>query len=59
MQNGSSLSINCRGSHQKVFWEKSVLKNFANFTGKELARSLVFDKVVGSETPPPVKFVKL
>ena len=65
MQNRSSFSINCTGSCQKLFWEKSVPKNFAKFTGKELSRSLFFDKVVGSacnfikkDTVPPVNFEK-
>ena len=29
-----------RGSHQKVFYKKGVLKNFVNFTGKHLCWSL-------------------
>ena len=29
----------------EVFFKKSVLKNFANFTGKHLCRSLFFNKV--------------
>ena len=30
-----------------VFYKKTVLKNFAKFTGKRLCRSLFFDKVAG------------
>ena len=32
--------------HRK-FYKKSVLKNFAKFTGKHLCQSLVFNKLVG------------
>ena len=31
----------------EVFCEKCVLKNFAKFTGKQLCRSLFFNKVPG------------
>ena len=31
----------------EVFWKKSVLTNFAKFTGKHLFQGLFFDKVVG------------
>ena len=60
------LSVNCRGSRQNVFWEKSVLKISQTSQGKNWLGVSFFDKVVGSacnfiwkETPPPVKFVKL
>ena len=33
-----------RSSHQEVFCEKGVLRNFAKFTGKHLCQSLFFNK---------------
>ena len=36
-----------RSSCPEVFCEKSVLKNFAKFTGKHLRQSLFFNKVTG------------
>ena len=36
-----------RSSHPEVFCKKSVLKNFAKFTGKQLCQSLFFNKVAG------------
>ena len=35
----------CRSSHLKVFRQKVVLKNFANFTGNYLCLNLFFKKV--------------
>ena len=34
-------------SHPEVFCEKSLLKNFVKFTGKDLCQSLFLNKVVG------------
>ena len=31
----------------EVFYNKSILKNFAKFTGKHMRRSLFFNKVIG------------
>ena len=36
-----------RSSRSEVFWEKGVLRNFAEFTGKHLCQSLFFNKVAG------------
>ena len=36
-----------RSSHRRCSVKKDVLKNFANFTGKHLCRSLFFNKVAG------------
>ena len=36
-----------RSSHQEVFCEKGVLRNFTKFTGKHLCQSLFFNKVEG------------
>ena len=36
-----------RSSGQEVFRKKSVLRNFAKFTGKHLCQNLFFNKVVG------------
>ena len=36
-----------RSSRQDVFCKKSVLRNFAKFTGKHLCQSLFFNKVTG------------
>ena len=51
MEGGSGLLqialINFRSSHPEVFCKKSVLRNIANFTGKHLCQSLVFNKVAG------------
>ena len=33
--------------YSEVFCKKCVLKNFANFTGKQLCQSLFFNKVAG------------
>ena len=40
-----------RSSHRRYFIEKSVLKNFATFTGKHLCWSLSFNKGLKKETP--------
>ena len=37
-----------RSSHQRCSVKKSVLKNFAKFTGKHLRQSLFFNKVAGA-----------
>ena len=34
-------------SHPEVFCEKSLLKNFVKFTGKDLCQSLFLNKVAG------------
>ena len=39
--------ITFRSSRPEVFCEKSVLKNFTKFTGKQLCQSLFFNKVEG------------
>ena len=36
-----------RSSRPDVFCEKSVLRNFAKFTGRHLCQSLFFNKVAG------------
>ena len=36
-----------RSSHQRCSIKKSVLRNFAKFTGKHLCQSFYFNKVVG------------
>ena len=36
-----------RSSRPEVFCKKSVLRNFAKFTGKHLRQSLFFNKVAG------------
>ena len=36
-----------RSSRPEVFCKKSVLRNFAKFTGKHLCQSLFFNKVAG------------
>ena len=36
-----------RSSRLEVFCKKSVLRNFAKFTGKHLCQSLFFNKVAG------------
>ena len=40
----------------KVFYEKGVLKNFVQFTGKHLCQSLFFNKVAGLR--PAILFKK-
>ena len=37
----------CKSSHRKCSIKESVLKNFAEFTGKTLCHSLFFNKVAG------------
>ena len=39
-----------RSSHQKCSVKKSVLRNFARFTGNNLYQSLFFNKVAGPAT---------
>ena len=39
--------LNTRSSRPKVLCKKSVLKNFAKFTGKNLRQSLILNKVAG------------
>ena len=43
-----TLVIDCfRSSHRRCSVRKSVLRNFAKFTGKRLCQSLLFNKVTG------------
>ena len=37
----------CRSSHRRYSVKKSVLRNLAKFTGKNLCQSLFFNKVEG------------
>ena len=46
----SLFYIKGRKSRPEVFCKKSVLRNFAKFTGKHLCRSLVYNKVAGLST---------
>ena len=39
--------IICRSSRLDIIYKESVLKNLAKFTGKNLCRSLFFNKVAG------------
>ena len=39
--------VSYRNSRPEVFCEKSVLRNFAKFTGKHLCQSLFFNNVAG------------
>ena len=39
--------VSCGRNRPEVFCIKVVLKNFANFTGKHLCQSLIFNKVAG------------
>ena len=41
------LSHTSRSSHQRCSLRKSVLRNFAKFTGKHLCQTLFFNKVAG------------
>ena len=43
----STFFLFFRSSRAEVFCKKSVLRNFAKFTGKHLCKSLFFDKVAG------------
>ena len=52
----SVLTLN-RSSHPDVFCKKSVLGNFAKFTGKHQCQSLFFNKVVGLR-PEACNFIK-
>ena len=45
----------CRSSHRRCSVRKSVLRNFAKFTGKRLFQSLFFNKVAGLK---PVTLLK-
>ena len=40
-----------RSSRPKVFRKKSVLRNFAKFTGKHPCQSLFFNKLAGLKSP--------
>ena len=44
-------SLTCRNSHHMCSIKKSILRNFAKFTGKHLCQSLFFNKVAGLRTP--------
>ena len=46
----------CRSSHRRSFVRKSVLRNFAKFTGRHLWQSLFFNKVTGLR--PAILFKK-
>ena len=39
------LWLKLRSSHQEVFWEKVILRNFTKLTGKQLCQGLFFNKV--------------
>ena len=39
--------IKARGSHQRCSVKKSVIRNFAKFTGKHLCQIFSFNKVAG------------
>ena len=41
------LSGNAEAATRGVLYKKDVLKNFATFEGKQLCKSLFFNKVVG------------
>ena len=43
----SCIGVQYRSSHRRCSIEKTVLKNFAIFTGKDLCWSLFFNKVAG------------
>ena len=43
----STIFLFFRSSHLEMFCKKSVLRNFAKFTGKHLCQDLFFDKVAG------------
>ena len=45
--NYSSHNQKCQKEPPEVFYKRSVLKNFAKFTGKYLCQSLFFNKVAG------------
>ena len=44
-----SLSLCIRSSHWRCSVKQYVLRNFANFTGKQLCQSFFFNKVAGLE----------
>ena len=46
-----------RSSHQRCSRKKSVLTNFAKFTGEHLCQSLFFNKVEG-QRPEVCNFIK-
>ena len=50
-----SISVNIKKQPPKVFWRKSVLRNFAKFTGKHLYQSFFFNKVPGLRTATLLK----
>ena len=41
------MVVDGRRSRPKMFCKKSVLRNFAKFTGKHLCQDLLFNKVAG------------
>ena len=49
--------ISYRSSHRRCSVKKSVLGNFAKFTGKHLCQSLFFNKVAG-QRPEACNFIK-
>ena len=50
IQKRKNNDTECRSSHRRCSIEKSVLKNFAKITGKQLCQSLFFNKVTGLRT---------
>ena len=54
LKNYKSRHGRCRSSHRKCSVRKSVLENFANFTGKHLCWSLFYE-VAGLQ---PERFLK-
>ena len=47
-KNTKSEWVNRKSNHRRCYIEKSILKNFAKFTGKHLCRTLSFDKVAAA-----------
>ena len=60
-KDGLKCDLQYRSSQQKCSIIKSVLRNFAKFTGEHLCQSLIFNKVAGLITWHkyiPVNFAK-
>ena len=51
------LKLNYRSSRPELLCKKSVLRNFAKFTGKHLCQRLFFDKGAGLR-PNACNFIK-
>ena len=47
-KNTKSEWVNRKSNHRSCYIEKSVLKNFAKFTGKHLCRTPSFNKVAAA-----------